>query len=232
MAEQPQAPEEVREGVREALLTSLTQDFDMIGGRTARRLAMAGLAGIGGAVGATLLVAGHSFEQHPPGLVVVFSTVWAGLLVVSLALGLLRIRTPSLALGQAAMVGVLGLAMASLCSFLCSHEYFLDWWGETVAGAWVVGSGGVRVSALCFGVLTSLFFGAASVLVVFPKGRADHPNPLLPAAMIFLLLAPGVALQTVGSSLGVFVAWTLGTGIGAYLGVAGGLFARSLLPRT
>ena len=226
------APGEVREGVRQALLTSLTEDFEMIGGRTARRLIVAGVAGVAGAVGATLLVSGHSFDHHAPWQVGIFSAVWAGLLVVALALGLLRIRTPSLALGQAAMVGVTGLAVAALCSFLCSKQHFLDWWGETAAGAWLVGTGGLPASALCFGLTTSLFFGAAAALIVFSKERERHPRAYLPAAMILLLLTPGMALQSVDTSLGIFVAWMLGTGIGAYCGVVGGLFARSMLPRT
>jgi hypothetical protein len=229
--EASRTPEEVREGVRQALITSLTQDFEMIGGPTARRLIIAGTAGVGGAIGATLLVSGHSFGHHPPWLVGVFSAVWAGLLVVSLALGLLRIRTPTLALGQAAMVGVIGLALAGLCSFLCSHQHLLGWWGDTAAGRWLVGAAGLSVSALCFGLVMSVLFGAASALIVFPKERKRQPKPLLPAVMILLLLVPGLALQSVGTSLWVFATWTLGTGIGAYLGVAMGLFARSFLPR-
>jgi hypothetical protein len=229
--EEVRAPGELREGVREALLTSLKQDFDLRGGRTARRLVVAGIVGVSGAVGMTFLVAGHPLGQHQPWVLSVFSAIWAGLLVVALALGLLGIRTTRLALGQAAMVGVIGLALASLCSFLCANQHFLVWWGETAIGAWLLGTAGFSASTLCFGLLTSLFFGAVSALMVFPKDRARQPKPLLPAAMILVLLTPGLVMQSLGSSLGAFLAWTAGTGIGAYLGVTGGLFARSLLPK-
>lgn len=225
------APEEIREGVRQALLTALTEDFDMIGGRTARRIIVAGIGGVVAAVGMTFLVAGHQLGHHPPWVLSIFSAIWAGLLVVALALGLLGIRTPRLALGQAAMIGVIGLALAALCSFLCANQHFVVWWGDTAIGEWLRGTAGFRASTLCFGLLTSLFFGAAAALVVFPKERTRQVKPLLPAAMIFVLLAPGLILQSIGISLGVFLAWTVGTGIGAYLGVAGGLFARSLLPK-
>ena len=49
-------------------------------------------------------------------------------------------------------------------------------------------------------------------------------------AMIVVLLAPGLILQSMGTSPGVFLTWTAGTATGAYLGVASGLFTRSLLP--
>jgi hypothetical protein len=229
--EEVRTPEAIREGVREALLTSLKQDFEMIGDRTARRLIAAGIAGVAGAIGMTFLVAGHHLGEHPPWVLSVFSAIWAGLLVVALALGLLGIRTPRLALGQAAMVGVIGLALASLCSFLCANQHFLVWWGDTAIGAWLRGTAGFSASTVCFGLMTGLFFGAASALMVFPKDRARQPKPLLPAAMILLLLAPGLIMQSLGSSFGVFLAWMAGTGIGAYLGVTAGLFARSLLPK-
>jgi hypothetical protein len=229
--EDARAPDEIREGVREALLISLRQDFEMIGGRTARRLMAAGIGGILGAVGMTLLVSAHHWGDHPPQHLSILSAVWAGLLVVVLAFGLLGVRTPRLALGQAAIVGVVGLALAALCSFLCANQHFLQWWGDTVLGERLLGIAGFRASTLCFGLLTSFFFGVVSALVVFPKDRSRQPKPLLPATMIVVLLAPGLILQSMGTSPGVFLTWTAGTAIGAYLGVASGLFTRSLLPK-
>jgi hypothetical protein len=187
--EDARTPDEIREGVREALLTSLARDYEMIGGRTARRLMVAGVGGTVGAVGMTLLVSGHHLGEHPPQHLSIFSSVWAGLLVVALALGLLGVRTPRLALGQAAIVGVVGLALAAFCSFLCANQHFLVWWGETAIGEWLLGIAGFRASTLCFGLLTSLFFGVVAALMVFPKERARQPKPLLPAAMIVVLLA-------------------------------------------
>jgi hypothetical protein len=61
-------------------------------------------------------------------------------------------------------------------------------------------------------------------------GDARRPaKALLPAGVLFILLAPGVALQSVDTSFGVFAGWLVGTAAGAYLGVAGGIRARALL---
>jgi hypothetical protein len=51
--------------------------------------------------------------------------------------------------------------------------------------------------------------------------------PLLPAAMLVTLLAPAVALQSVGEPWQVFVAWLLGSATGSYAGVAGGIRLRA-----
>jgi hypothetical protein len=228
--EEARTPEGTREGVREALLTSLREDFDMAGARTARRLMAAGIGGVAAAIGMTFLVSGHQLGHHPPWVLSMFGAIWAGLLVVVLALGLLGIRTPKLALGQASLVGVIGLALAALCSFLCANQHFVVWWGNTAIGEWLGATAGSYASTFCFGLLSALFFGAASALLVFPRERPSLLKPLLPAAMIFLLLVPALIMQSVGSSLGVFLSWTTGTGIGAYLGVTGGLFIRLLLP--
>ena len=55
--------------------------------------------------------------------------------------------------------------------------------------------------------------------------------PLLPAAVLLVLLLPGVALQSVDTSFGVFVGWLGGTAFGAYLGVAGGILVRQLFAK-
>ena len=89
MAESSRA--EIREGVRSGILSALAQDFELIGARTVRRLFAAGLVGV-----ATLLISGHSFAHHPPWHVLILTTIWAGLLIVSLSLIFLRIRTPGL----------------------------------------------------------------------------------------------------------------------------------------
>ena len=56
-------------------------------------------------------------------------------------------------------------------------------------------------------------------------------RPLLPAAMLLLLLAPGIALQSTGTSLGAFSGWLRAAAGGAYAGVASGIRLRSLLLR-
>jgi hypothetical protein len=222
-------PKELREGVRSGILASLRLDVDLRGGRAARLLASAGLIGIAGAVGAVLLISGHPFGHHAPWHVAVFSSVWAGLLVVCLSIAFLHVRTPSLPLARAACVGILGLGLAGICGAACPDQHFLHWWSATGVGATLESSGGLALSALCFGGVTTLFFGAVAAVVALRGSGRSPVRPLLPAAMLLLLLSPGVALQSVGTSWGVFLGWLSGTAGGAYLGVAGGIRLRTAL---
>lgn len=222
-------PAEVREGVRKGILASIRQDVELRGGRTARLLLAAGVVGVAGAIGATLLVSQHPFDHHPPWHVVVFSTLWAGLLIVSFALAFLEVRTPALPLGRSAMVGILGLGLAGICGALCPDQHFLHWWTETDTGGSLTRLGGVALAALCFGLVTTLFFGVVSALLVLAEHGRTPTRPLLPAAVLLVLLLPGVALQSVDTSFGVFLGWLAGTALGAYLGVAGGIRVRRLL---
>jgi hypothetical protein len=222
-------PQEVREGVRSGILATLERDVEKRGGRTARLLVAAGAIGVAGAVGVTLLVARHPFDHHPSWHVVVFGAAWAGLLVVSLALVFLQVRTPSLPLARSASAGILGLGLAGICGAACPDQHFLGWWSNTTLGSQLAQTGGPALGALCFGLLTSLGFGAAGAFLALGERRAPPVRPLLPAAMLLVLLAPGVALQSIGTSWGVFSSWILGTAAGAYVGVASGIRLRSLL---
>ena len=76
------------------------------------------------------------------------------------------------------------------------------------------------------GLVASLFVAAVAALLVLGDSRRAPIQPLLPAAMLLLLLAPGVALQSVGTSWGVFAAWLLGTAAGSYLGIVLGIHVR------
>ena len=221
-------PLDLREGVRSGILSSIRRDVEHRGGRTARQLASAGLIGIMGAIGATLMISGHPFGHHAPWHVAVFASVWAGLLVVSLSIAFLQVRTPSLPLARAACVGILGLGLAGICGAVCPDQHFLHWWSATGMGSELTALGGAGLSASCFGGVASLFFGAVAAFVAL-GGRHQPPvRPLLPAAMLLLLLAPGVALQSVDTSWGVFLGWLGGTAGGAYAGVAAGLRLRAI----
>lgn len=222
-------PGELREGVRSGILATLRQDVELRGGRTARLLLAAGVIGVLGALGITLMLSGHPFGHHPSWHVVVFTAAWAGLLVVSLALVFLRVRTASLPLARSACVGILGLGIAGICGAVCPDQHFLVWWSGTGPGSSLSQVGGLALSALCFGLATTLFVGmVASVLVL---GGRSAGRPLLPAAMLVVLLLPGVALQSFDTSWGVFSSWLLGTAVGAYAGVASGSWLRSFLAR-
>lgn len=229
--ESPEAPGEVREGVRAGIMSALARDAEMRGGRTARLLVAAGALGIFGAVGMIRMLSGHPYGHHPDSHVVVFSATWSGMLVVALALTFLRVRTPSLPLARAACVGVLGLGIAGLCSAFCPDQHFLDWWVSTAAGGELRALGGLPLSALCFGGVTTIVFGTAAAFAALGGRRRGPIRPLLPAAMLLALLAPGVALQAFGHSIAVVLAWLAGTALGAYAGVALGVAARARLAR-
>lgn len=223
--ENERTPSHLRHGVRSGILSALQHDVEMRGGRTARLLATAGVIGVAGAVGVTLLLSGHPYGHHPPWHAVVFGAVWTGLLVVCLALALLEVRTPSLPLARSALVAMLGLGLAGICGAVCPDQHFLHWWSGTALGAGLTEAGGPALGALCFGLVTTLAFGAGAALIG-PGTRREPLRPLLPAAMLLGLLAPGVALQSVDTSWGVFWSWLLGTAVGAWAGVGIGIRLR------
>lgn len=222
-------PPHLHDGVKAGILESIKQDVEHRGGPTARRLVAAGVLGVVGALGVTRLVLSHPLGHHPPWHVAAFSTVWAGLLIVALAISILRLRTPSVPLAEAATVGIVGLGLAGICGAICSDQHFLHWWSDTSIGASTLDSGGPALSALCFGFVITLFIGAVSALMLISRRVGRPIRPILPAAMLLLLLAPGIALQSFDTSWSVFWAWMLGTGLGAYLGVVIGTRARELL---
>jgi hypothetical protein len=221
------APQEIREGVRSGILAAVRHDVELRGGRTARLLAAAGALGVFGAIGITLLLSGHPYGHHPAWHVVVFTAIWSGLLVVSLALAFLRVRTPKLPLARSARVGLVGLGVAGLCGALCPEPHFLRWWLATEAGARLSAASGVALSVLCFGLVTSLFLGAVAAGAALGGARREPIRPLVPSLTLLLLLAPGVALQSVGTSWPVFAGWMLGAAAGAYAGVATGMRVRA-----
>lgn len=227
--ESGRTPAELREGVRSGIVSALDRDTELRGGRTARLLVAAGALGVFGAVGMIRLLSGHPYGHHPSWHLVVFTAVWSGLLVVTLAIAFLQVRTPSMALARAACVGILGLGFAGVCSAFCPDQHFLDWWSSTPAGGGIGAIGGLPLSALCFGGMTSLIFGAGAALIALGSRHRGPVRPLLPAAMLVLLLSPGVALQSFGTSWAVFAAWLLGTAAGAYVGVALGIDVRARL---
>ena len=222
-------PADLQDGIRAGILGAIERDVERRGGRTARLLIAAGALGIFGAVGMIKMLSGHPYGHHPSSHVVLFSAIWSGLLVVALALVFLQVRTPSMPLARAARVGVLGLGMAGVCSAFCSDQHLLDWWVATPAGSRVRSLGDLPLSALCFGGVTTLAFGTVAAAVGLGNRRPERILPLWPAAMLALLLAPGVALQSIGMPLGVFACWLLGTAGGAYAGVAIGIAVRERL---
>ena len=161
----------------------------------------------------------------------VFSAIWAGLLVVAFAIAFLHIRTPSIPLARAASIGILGLGIAGICGALCPDQHFLHWWSATGVGGTLARAGGLVLSAACFGFVTTLFVGLVSSFLVIGDPRILQ-GVSLPALALLVLLLPGVVLQSVGASFGVFAAWLAGAAAGAFLGVLGGTWTRRLASRS
>lgn len=221
-------PEGLRERVRSGIADALERDADLRGARTARLLLAAGALGIFSAIGMIQIISGHPYDHHPGWHIVFFTAIWSGLLVVMLAIVLLGIRTPLLPLARSARVAILGLGIAGICSKLCPDQHFLVWWGSTRAGQALGAIGGITLNSLCFGAVTTLVFGIAATFVALGRRRAPI-QPVLPAAMLLVLMFPGIALQSVGTPWLVFSSWLVGTAVGAYGGVWIGLRIRRRL---
>ena len=227
--ENERTPAEVREGVRAGIRAVLADDVERRGARTAGRLVAAGAIGVVGALGTTLFLSGHPFDHHPPWHVLFFVALSSGVLVVSLALALLEVRTPSLPLARSAQVAILGLGLAGICGALCPDPHFLGWWAASPPGSRIRDAAGLAVSAACFGLVTTAVFGAVAAFAALRRIAVVPIGALLPAAMLLMLLAPALALQSVGTSWHVFAGWLLGSAAGSYAGVAGGIRLRALL---
>lgn len=223
-------PPDLREGVRAGIRSAIERDVERQGGRTARLLVAAGIGGVVGAIGVTLLVSTHPFGHHPPWHVALFSALWAGLLVVAFAVAFLGLRTPSLPLARAASVGLLGLGLAGICGLACPDPHFLRWWAGTDVGEALTRVGGLGLSALCFGLVATLSVALVSTFCLSGPGEPTRVSTLLKAGALLVLLAPGVALQSYGTSLAVFSTWLAGTAAGAFVGVAGGAAIRARVP--
>jgi hypothetical protein len=129
-------------------------------------------------------------------------------------------------------VGILALALAGLCGALCPDPHFLHWWAQTAVGATLTAAAGPALAALCFGVATAAFVALGAAMLAPDDRRQPTLRPVLPAGTVLILLAPGIALQSVGSSWGAFLGWLAGAALGSYTGVAGGTRLRSLLSRS
>jgi hypothetical protein len=224
-------PGELREGVREAIASSLLSDLERRGARTGKRLVLSGLLGVSGALAVTWLVAAHPLDHHPHWHLAFYSTVWAGLLVVMLALGLLDVRTPRWPVGTAARVAVLALAIAGVCGWACPDQHFLAWWSSTAPGRSIrMATESPALSATCFGVAATAVVALVATSLATPRRIPFARGLAASSASIALLLAPGVALQTTDAETSVFGGWLTGVVLGAVAGVAGGIAMRRSLP--
>jgi len=214
-------PDALREGVRSAVSAALVRDIEHRGGRTGGQLVLSGVLGVAGGLAVTWLVAAHPLDHHPRWHLAFYSTLWTGLLIVALALAMLDVRTPRWPIATAARAAVLALGIAGVCGWCCSDQHFLGWWSMTTLGSWIARTtGSAGLNAFCFGSVATIVFALVAALPTLPRRTGAGRRLPITAAFIALLMAPGIALQSTGTSLAVFAAWMGGTVVGALGGVA------------
>lgn len=221
-------PPDLRERVRGAIGAALARDAEHRAGRTGRRLAVAGILGVAGALAITWLVAAHPMDHHPNWHEGFYSTVWAGLLVVTLALGSLDVRTPLWPIANAARAAVLALAIAGLCAWRCPDQHFLRWWSTTRLGGWIFrATDSPPWTAFCLGSLAAAAFALLAALVTMPRCAGRARAWAATTALVALVQAPGIALQSTGEPASVFAGWIGGALLGSAAGVAAAAALRT-----
>lgn len=219
--ERGETPAATREGVREGILAALEREEFRTGGWAARRLALAGAAGVSAAVALTMLFSSESPGAAPAWHLAVCSAVWAGLLVEAFAFVLLRIRTRRVPVGRAFALGLVGLGLAALMRVACPDLQLLRGWTSTSVGRAADLLMGASASAFCLGTCTAGALGLAARVVVGTRGR-PLPGEFAPTVALSLLLLPAVALQSTGLPLEIALAWAAGTVLGSYVGIGAG----------
>lgn len=229
-AEDDRSPAALREGVRRGIADALEREIDRRSTSTAVRLGLAGGGGIAVTLCALLCFAGRSSGMHSPWHLAVCGTLWAGLLVASLGAIALRVQPKTVPLRQTAEVGVIGLLLAALMGAACPEPGYLAWWLGTGLGAASAAVAGESGGALLLGLGAALAVGFGASLLVslrLPGMRGS----LLPALHLFVLLWPGLLLQSHGYPASVLLAWSVGTILGAAAGIRAGIASASLLLR-
>ena len=213
------ASEAVREGVRLGIRDALARDVDRTSARTIRRLAVAGGLGLASAATAVALFARGSHDRAEPLHLALCAAAWSSVLVIAYAFLLLRVGSRRWPVAQASAVALLGLAVASLMGIACPHPMMLDWWIGTPLGALAEGRLGLEASTLCLGLcLAVIAGGVASVLAAIAGWAA--PGALLSSALLFVVVWPALAVQSLGSSPTTWISWTIGLALGSWAGVA------------
>lgn len=220
-ATEAEPPGSARQGVRDRILADLEREDRQRGTWAAKRLAVAGAAGVSAAIALLLLFGESPSEANDHSHLALCGAAWAGLLAISFAFVLMRVRTPRLPLAHAAALALVGLVLAALMGLCCPEPHFLAWWESTSLGRTCRMSLGAAGSALCFGFVSTLLIAFGAALSSSWRGTS-RPGTLLAALALWLLLVPAVLLQTLAISIGVFAAWATGAAAGSYLGVASG----------
>jgi hypothetical protein len=159
--------------------------------------------------------------------------LWSGLLVVAFAFVALRIGTRRFPVAESAALALAGLGLVAVLGLVCPDPRMLMWWMDTPVGRAAESWLGAGTSALCFGLCLAGVAGAGAS-VLFALRGLGRGGVHLSAVLLFLLLWPVVIVQSLGSSPTTFAGWSIGLGLGAWVGVAlgaaGCAFGRRAAP--
>lgn len=220
----------VREGVRLGIRDALSRDIDRTSLRTVRRLGVAALLGVASACAAVALFARGSVDQIDPMHLAICAAVWSGVLVVVYAFVLLRIGSDRFPVAQASALALSGLAIAAVMGIACPHPMMLEWWVGTPIGALAQNQLGLEASTLCLGLCLAVIAGGIASFLAISIGWVV-PGALLSASLLFVIIWPAFAVQSLGSTEPTLISWTVGLALGSTIGVAIPLAVRRVLPR-
>lgn len=217
--------DDVREGVRRGIRDALEGELDRTSVRTVGRLVTAGALGLLAACAAVVLFSQSAMGDLGPLPLALCAAVWSGLLVVAFTIVLLQVGSRRLPLAEAALLALVGFALAAAMGAVCPHpQIMMRWVGALIAWVGQPAAPGAA-SALCVGLCTAALTGAGAAVTLGLRGVrfGVHSSAML----LFLLLWPAVFVQTLGTDAGTFVAWSVGIAAGTWTGVgAGALVSR------
>ncbi len=213
------ASEAVREGVRLGIRDALARDVDRTSTRTVRQLALAGGLGLASSGAAVALFARGSPGRADSMHLALCAAAWSSVLVIAYAFILLRVGSRRFPVAQASATALLGLVVASLLGIVCPHPLMLAWWMEPPMGAIAQSWLGLEVNTLCLGLCLAIIAGGVAFVLAAIAGWVA-PGVVLSSALLFAVVWPAVAVQSIGTSPTTLISWTIGLGFGSLIGVA------------
>lgn len=212
--------DDVREGVRRGIFDALEDELDRTSARTVGRLVTAGALGLLAACAAVVLFSQSAMGELGSLPLALCAAAWSGLLVLAFTMVLLQVGSRRLPLAEAALLALVGFALAAAMGAVCPHPEIMMQWVSALIG-WVGQPAAPgAASALCVGLCTATLTGAGAAITLGLRGVRFGLH--LSALLLFLLLWPAVFVQTLGTDASTFVAWSVGLAAGTWTGVGVG----------